>query len=283
MISFFVRRAFLNVNPGNEFEYNGPPKRGHLMRVSSMIRGDQIASYLGAKLNPASGYENDVCIYVKPHKKRGEDFKFEGKPYMDIVDGWGLIGLMKNHPEVPVIACSQMDYESLQKALGNKIVLIPQQHCNFDRLVRTRNKITTVGVIGTKGAFAFLPDGLREGLTERGMELLEYSNFFTRQNIVDFYLKIDIQIVWRPYKMRLSNPLKLVNAASFGIPTIALREDYFKELDGYYLPVKTVGEFFTQLDSLRSDPDLYNTYSWQCVEKAEEYHIENIAKLYEKL
>ena len=32
---------------------------------SGIIRGEQVAHKLGAKLNPTSGYEDDVCIYVK--------------------------------------------------------------------------------------------------------------------------------------------------------------------------------------------------------------------------
>lgn len=259
----------------------------HLQRVSSIIRAWQIALQIGAKLNPESGYENDICIYVKPHVKTFEDFKFEGKPYLDIIDGWALVHLLKRHEDVPVIACSEADYETLSQVLTNKIVLIPQHHCNFERVKRSRNEITTVGVIGTTGAFPYLPEGLKERLKDRGMNLIEFSQFYTRQDVIDFYQKIDVQIIWRPYmwkyKVRLANPLKLVNAASFGIPTIALEEPYFKEMEGYYFPVRTLGEFLAQLDILRSSPTLYAEYSEKCRQKAEEYHIENIGKLYKNL
>src|SRR3990167_7107951 len=67
MLSFFYREAFLNVNPSEPLRLRTKPiKAGHVMRVSSMIRGDQIAEYLGAKVNPTEGYENDICIYIKP-------------------------------------------------------------------------------------------------------------------------------------------------------------------------------------------------------------------------
>ena len=36
----------------------------HLLRGSSLIRAWQMAEYMGAKLNPTSGYENDVLIYI---------------------------------------------------------------------------------------------------------------------------------------------------------------------------------------------------------------------------
>jgi glycosyltransferase involved in cell wall biosynthesis len=285
-ISIFARRAFLNVSPDVEFEYGGaPPRRGHLMRVSSIIRADQIAAQIGAKLNPREGFEADACIYIKPHVPRGYEnkFKFDGKPYMDIIDGWGLGPVLQNHPEVTAIACSRTDYDSLLRAVDNKVVFIPQHHCNFERVKRDRDQITTVGVIGSRAAFPVLPEGLEEQLAQRGMNLLEFSDFYTRQDIIDFYKKIDVQIVWRPYRKKLANPLKLVNAAAFGIPTIALDEPYFHELKGYYFPVENLIGFLERLDALRASPDLYSDYSERSFRRAEEYHIENVGKLYQNL
>jgi hypothetical protein len=187
------------------------------------------------------------------------------------------------HPEVNAIVCSQADMETMSSCISNKIVFIPQHHCNFNREKRTRAEIKTVGVIGTRGAFPYLPEGLKEELAKRGMELLEFSKFFSRQDIIDFYKRIDIQMVWRPYKKLLSNPLKLVNGASFGIPTIALDEIAFKELEGCYLPVNTFEEFLVALDSLRNDLDGYAEYSKKCLIKSEEYHIEKVGEMYKEL
>jgi len=274
----------LNINPSEPFRLRTKPIRGgHLQRVSSIIRGDQIADYIGAKLNPTDGYQDGICIYVKPMVRKGDDFNFEGKAYIDIMDGHNLGNLALLHPEVGVIVCSQVDQTTMSSVIPNKIVLIPQHHCNFDRIKRFRNEITTVGVIGTSGAFKFLPPELKEELAKRGMNLIEYSRFFSRQDIIDFYLKIDIQIVWRPYKKRLSNPLKLVNAASFGIPTIALEEKTLKEMEHCYIPVNTLQEFLEKLDEIRTHRSIYDTLSQNCILKAENYHIENIAKLYKDL
>jgi len=253
------------------------------MRVSSLIRGNQMAEKLECKLNPTEGYENDVCIYVKPHVKDGEDFKFEGKPYLDIIDGWGLVPLMMKHPEVPVIAISQWDKENLERYLKNKIVFIPQHHVNYERVIRKPDAVTKVGIVGTEASFPFVPGELKRRLAERGMELVELSHFETRKGIQDFYRDLFVQIVWRPYRRKMGNPLKLVNGASFGVPTIALYEETFKELDGYYLPVKTLDEFFIELDKLRNNPVYYADYSAKLIGKAEEYHIDKIAELYKQL
>lgn len=285
MISIFAKEAFLNVNPSQPFRLRTKPLRGgHLQRVSSMIRGDQITDQIGAKFNPEGGYENDVCIYVKPYVRADQDFVFEGrKAYLDIIDGHNLGQLALKHPEVGVIVCSQADYETMSSVIPNKIVLIPQHHCNYDRVKRTRTEIKTVGVIGTSGAFPFLPKGLKEELEKRGMELIEFSRFYSRQDIINFYQKIDVQMVWRPYKKLLSNPLKMVNASSFGIPTIALDEKAFKEMAGCYLPVRNFEEFLAALDRLRNSSELYSALSDSCLYKAEEYHIETIGELYKEL
>lgn len=288
MISIFAKPTFININPHEAFKDRVKPvpdNRGHLMRVSSMIRGDQIADQIGAKLNPESGYENDVCIYVKPHlKKDSMDFEFEGrKAYLDIVDGHNLGQLLNKHSEVGLIVCSQVDKKTMSKVVPNEITVIPQHHCNYERLRRNTNEIKRVGVIGTAGAFPLLPKKLKQELKKRGVELVEYSRFFSRQDVIDFYMSIDVQIIWRPYKKLLSNPLKMVNACSFGVPTIALDEEAFHELSGYYMPVRDLGGFLGYLDALKSTPGMYDDYSKRCYIKAEHYHIENVGNLYKKL
>lgn len=283
MISFFAKRAFTAGSHGKPFE-PGDPRTSHLLRVSSMIRADQIAERLGARLNPESDYDGDTCIYVKPHVKPGEPFAFRGRrAWLDIIDGWGLTPLAQAHPGVGVIACSDFDGQTLRKLLPNRVTVIPQHHCNFERLSRERDGVKTVGMIGTAGAWRYLPAEIKTGLARRGLRLEFFTRFYERQDIIDFYQRIDVQVVWRPYRMRLANPLKLVNAASFGVPTIARREDYFCEMDGAYLPVGSVEEFFARLDELRSWPLLYDQWAARARAKSERYHIDNVAALYRSL
>ena len=130
MISIFAKETFLNINPSEPLRLRTKPipeGRGHAMRVSSMIRGDQIADEIGAKFNPTEGYENDTCIYVKPMVRKGDDFKFKGKKiYLDIVDGHNLGQLMIKYPEVKVIVCSDIDKITMSSCIPNEIVVIPQ-------------------------------------------------------------------------------------------------------------------------------------------------------------
>lgn len=270
MISIFAKKSFRHPD-------------GHQMRVTSIIRGWQIAEYLGAKLNPTEDFKNDVCIYVKPHVKPGQDFKFEGKAYLDVIDGTQLLHLAEKHPEVTVISCSLPDTELFSSKVSNKIVTIPQHHCNFERVKRNRKKVTTLGFIGSSDLFRLVPEDLRQGLQERGINFIEYSNFHSREDVINFYKNIDIQLVWRPYRCITRTPLKLINGASFGIPTIA-HEDYFwEDMANSYFKVEGVKEFFVKLDKLIQDSNLYSQISDACYREAEKYHIKNISKLYQKL
>lgn len=271
MISIFASRLWRSRAPDH-----------HWAPLSSVIRGNQISERIGARLNPDRGYEADTCIYVKRYPDQAAK-KFARLPYLDIVDGYGLRHLLKQQPDVPVIACSQLDYATLASQLSNRRVLIPQQHCNFERVRSTRLTVATVGIIGTHFAWQHVPAGLEAALAERGLRLWLYSDFECREDVVEFYLGIDVQVVWRPYAKPLSNPLKLVNAASFGVPTIAFDEPAFAEMRGAYLPAETLGVLLAQLDALRGSRQLYADYTGWGLEKAEAYHIDKIAALYREL
>lgn len=258
----------------------------HLQRVSSVIRGEQIAAYMGnCRLNPPSGYEDDICIYVKPHIKPGTDFKFEKHSYIDIHDGFELIHILNKYPDVGCISISDYATEILKQHIKNKIVTIPHHHVNFERLKREKNTITRVGVTGSFAAFQFIPEAIRNGLADRDIELVEWSQFYPRTYVAKFHHSLDIHLQWRPWKKVLSSPLKIVNTASFGIPTIALttHEPSFYEVEGCYIGVNTPEEWLEKLDKLISNKKLYNKIAKKCLETAEKYHIENISKLYQKL
>ena len=262
-----------------------PFEMKHLQRVSSIVRGEQIAAYMGnARLNPESGYEDDTCIFVKPHIKPGNSFDFPKRSWIDIHDAFDLVEVLNRYPDVGVIAYSDLAKETLSKYIKNKIALIPHHHVNFERTRRNRDKILKVGTTGSPFANTYVPDVIREGLEKRGIKFELYTNFYPRMSVARFHESIDVHLHWRPWLNRpLSCPFKIINAASFGVPTIALDEPSFKEVGGAYIGVKTPEEWLSALDFLISNFDLYRQMSNKGLEIAEKYHIENIAKLYEKL
>ncbi len=263
-----------------------PFEMKHLQRVSSIIRGEQICAYMpNCRLNPTKGYENDVCIYVKPHIRPGADYKFEKHSWIDIHDGFDLRHTLRKYPDVGCISISDHATYVIKQYIDNKIVTIPHHHCNFERETRVRDKIRKVGITGSFSAFEVVPDVIKEGLKKRGILYEEYSNFYPRTSVARFHYSLDIHLVWRPWKKGLSSPLKVTNAMAFGVPTIALDldEPSYKEVEGCYIGVKTPEEWLEKLDELIADKKKYDEMSKFCLEQSERYHIENISKLYEEL
>ena len=256
-------------------------RSGRVQRGSAIIRGIQVAEYLGARYNPKEGYEDDVCIYIKPEAGT----IFMKKSYVDLVDGYELAKWSKENIPHPLIVTSQYDKDYLigKFDLFQPIFVIPQHHCNYERVKRERKEVTTVGYIGVRKEFDPYVVEIIEKLSKAGFEFIRYHTFQDRQDVVDFYKKIDLQLIWRPRKIRMKNVLKLTNAMSFGIPTVAYPENCFVELDDYYLKANNIDELVANLVKLRDNPELYKEYSEKGVPKSEDYHIENIAELYKKL
>ena len=248
------------------------------------IDGRQVGEFLRAKINPASGYQDDVCIYVKcqPPEHLPEH------SYVNIVDGVGLIGWLLRHPKVGVIATSKVAQEYLSNAIDRDIEFIPEHHCNYERAKRNRKEIATVGMIGNVKGFDCGLEYAKERFNDIGMEFIWKSDYVNRFDVVNFYKQIDIQVNWRPHvkgiHAKLHNPLKLANAASFGIPTVAYpEENYVKEFSGYFLAPGRIEDLFDDVMILKNQPEYYQAYSGLLLNKAEQYHIENVAKLYRRL
>jgi hypothetical protein len=267
-----------------------PFEMRHLQRVSSIIRGEQITSYMyDARLNPESGYKDDICIYVKPAVKPGNDFHFEKHSYIDTHDDYELRHILRMHPEVGCLAMSDHAATVWRRKIRNKIIVLPQHHLNLEREKRDRDTVINVGITGSPDAFKFIPEEIRTGLAKRGMRLIEWSQFFPRSSVAKFHKGLDIHLEWRPWPKKLSAPFKITHAASFGIPTIALitEEPSFYEVEGAYIGVNSVEEFFKELDTLRTadtkETDRYKEIAKKCLEIADRYYIGNIAKLYRQL
>jgi hypothetical protein len=115
-----------------------------------------------------------------------------------------------------------------------------------------------------------------KGTTEREMRL----------NIADFHKLIDIQAVWRPKaKFRqqapFQNPNKLGNASAFGIPTVSFPEpNYIREFDRCFIQVDSIKRMVKVCDRLKNDRRFYNWYARHALARAENYHIDNVSKLY---
>ena len=247
---------------------------------SGEIRGRQIAAYLGARLNPTDDYEDDVCVWVK--RQPPEDHP--PRTYLDIVDAQERIAWLKHHPEVGVIASSASGVAYLERLGLRSVVLIPQHHANIDRIRKAGSMYPLrVGVVGGAASMPepfrqALSDALAGSLNTRRPTVQRYE-CRTRGEVIAAYEQIDVQVVWRGIQRPLKNPLKIINAASFGIPTIALPEVGYEEVADFYWPARSVREVLAIIEALTVN-------GWNAerlIAMSEAYHIEPIGRLYEEI
>jgi hypothetical protein len=256
-------------------------KYPHIIRGSSMIRGQQVAAALGARLNPKDGYEDDVCIHVKPNSLD----RVRDRDWVDLVDGRGIIPLLRDRPKIRVIAVSECSLEMYRKmGMANEAVIIRPHHCNFDRVRRDRRRVRTVGYIGSEVAFRHPLEDFKERINAIELNFIWSVDYKAREDVVDFYRRIDIQLVWSSPKFGRQSigPTKAVNAASFGIPTVAYPQVCYGEIQGKYIEATMVEDAIREIEWLKDSPGHYD--EWACrTEWTEDYHIDSIAKLYRSL
>jgi hypothetical protein len=272
MISIFASPSYL----GNR--YHEFTSEDNLHRVSSKVRGEEISEYIGANLNSK---RSDINIFVKPYSLN----EVKDGDWVDFLDGGKYYDLLLKRPGVNIIASSQRSFEWLKDNLKNKIVLIPSHHLNFQRLHRKRKSRISGGYIGSPSPIATkIYDEVRLRFADIGMGFHTCFNYKVRDDAVNLFLKTDIFVIadfskdYNPHKI----PTKIINAASFGIPTIAFPLEGYKELEGYYIKANNLDEVMVEAEKLKNI-DYYKGWSRSVLRMAEGYHISKIAELYKKL
>jgi hypothetical protein len=274
MISIFAKQTYYlddQENPGKLF----------LRRLTSRIRGEEIAKYLGAKLNPNKGYEKDVCIYVKSYALD----RMKAGDYIDLLDDLYATEQIKSRPKIKTIAMSTPHLEYLQGILKNEIIYIPHHHVNFDKVSRRRKKIINCGYVGSGSGYEMrVNKKLEERLAEIGLHFMPLYHYASREDIIDYYKQIDIQIIGSFSHLNIPyyHQTKIVNAMSFGIPTIASQRLGYRDVEGYYIPVENTDELLEAAKNLK-DPAQYKKWPKKIIAESEKYHISEIAKLYQAL
>ena len=97
-----------------------------------------------------------------------------------------------------------------------------------------------------------------------------------------FYQLIDVQVVWTTSQHVWKFPLKIINAASFGIATIAFPNTGYEEMEGKYLKAKDMSEVKESINLLKNK-EHYNMWSEYICTPVEPYHIDSVAVKYKEL
>lgn len=256
------------------------PKK-HQHYLSTKIRGHEMGRFLGARLNPAIKLKSDVSIYLKPNNLDG----IEDGDWVDVLDGGKFIKKLKKRPGINLIAASKRSYVWLKSHTQNKVVLIPHQHLNWERQKRKRRVVNTCGYTGSGSPIASEIYGqIEEAIGKIGFNFVTcFKKFKRRKDATNFYKDIDIMVIggWELGDFHIhKTPTKIINAASFGIPTVAFPLKSYQEIKGYFLPARNMKELLCGVKKLKKE---YGLWPQKLIKMAEAYHVENIAKLYQKL
>ena len=112
------------------------------------IRGKQMATALGGRINPSAGYEDDLCIYVLGNYPRHTPEP--RRSVYDVLDcGLSRLAFIRRRTTGTILAAGAWQRQELERTFpGRRIVEIPQHHCNFLREQRQPGPVTRVGCIG---------------------------------------------------------------------------------------------------------------------------------------
>lgn|SRR3990167_4008490 len=275
MISIFSKLPYLLDDRRN-------PGQVYLQRVSSRTRAEEVAAFTGARLNPIEGYENDICIYIKP----GNLEHVRDGAYVDPLDDKYTVESLTKRPGIKVLSMSSSHDEFLKSILKNEVIYIPHAHVNFERVKRTRSEVINCGYVGVNKAHHLrINRRVKEALATIGFNFTALFNFQTRDDIINFYKNLDIQVIGY-FDFATDTPYyhqtKIVNAMSFGIPTIAGPKLGYRDVDDYYIKVQNMRELLQEVEKLK-DLKMYAYWSEKGLQEAEKYHCSSIAKLYSQL
>ena len=202
---------------------------------SATVRGRQIAE----RLDDANLDDANINISVKPDDTviciksvpTPQLTKHVSKCYVDVVDSMGVLNILRQHPNIDAIpiAITKSNQRFIENYLHREAIVVPQQHCNFENVIRDRDDVKVVGFCGCTDTFDLSLNAVANALREIGLEFVAKFDLSTRQEVVDFYKSIDINLCYRVVNTTLKNHLKIINAGSFKIPTVAFPEPAYVE------------------------------------------------------
>lgn len=272
--------------------------------ASSRIRGQQIVDRLvadgveavfsyGVHDSDERAREGDTLIFIKcsPLKDPVLD---KCKVFIDVVDSHGTFKAIKKYKhlkDVRVISIGDVanDYIHSELRGSHSIYKIPEQHCNFENVIRPKERsVNVVGFCGYDYNFHLDEKLLQKMLNALGYDLIMKTDMqdATRESICSFYEQIDIQVCYRRdvglCVPLLKNPLKVINAASFGVPTVSFLEPSYKECQSI---ITTATDIYDMVKGIAAftDKDVYDKAAEKCIEFAKDYHIDKIVKKYREV
>ncbi len=254
--------------------------------TSIKIRSDQMAQALNT-LSLMSSDERinkfDVIIYVK-YPDTIENMEKRKKQgiiqIIDSIDNFNFVEFDKRKDLIDGFIASSVSHKILlQSKYDMPIQNIPHHHSNFSgRRIEIKNTNDLIlGYIGDKTHY-------------KKVKFLEkyFDNIYKDvkyKNLEESYLSIDVGYAYRidKMKMKYNSSLKLLNYMSYGIPSVLNFELGYSEIGNHgehCLFVNSKDDLIESLKYLMSNYELRKKISDAGYKKAQDFHIDKIAKKY---
>ena len=226
-------------------------------------------------------------VYTLPQK-----FDLEIPSYINVSDSDTFLESIRTLPNIKVLVMTPVGAEYVLNRISNEVITIYENHCNYDRELRTRKEVKVVGYSGSQRCLGLNPFELKGYLKNVGLEfkVLWLEESTTRKEIVDFYKTIDISIAYRipyirkPHPPEMKGTIKLTSPGSFKIPTVAFPDCVYKGLNlDCYVKAYSIKDVVNGCKLLATNKDMYETYSNLAYEYAKDKHIDTIVKQYNQL
>lgn len=170
--------------------------------------------------------------------------------------------------------------------------VIPHHSVNHEnKKYHVKSKVTKVGYVGLENQFSYKKD-IEKFLKDKGIEFV-MSHPLSRSEVSDFILSLDIGLIcvesnpsnlWQKYILDYKPNTKLTNFQSFGTPTIAGHYSSFEEFgNDCWIKAGNKEEFLDRLENLIKDVEKRHQLSQQSYSVGQNYHIDNVKKLYESI
>lgn len=261
--------------------------------ASARTRAHQLAPYLDASVDEPFSMSAEekpkhiVLVKALPSLDELKLLSSFSTVWFDPIDSDIGLEVVAQVPSVKVMAIGETAEKYLKARLLNEVVLVPEHHCNFERAQRGAWNPQTVGFVGYANNFCIEPKWFEEELKKVGLEfkMLLMQEDSRRIDVVKFYKTIDIQVTFRlPRIMQgmppeMKNPLKVINAASFGIPTVGFPELAYEEFP-VFVEAKTAEDLVCSCQRMKEIGSFFKT---ALLEKAEAYHVSKAVETYKEL
>ncbi len=280
---------------------------GFTYRSSGIIRGKQVSQSIKGSdfvdIDSPSHPKNDVIIHVRKFnesyakfcksKNMKVGFDVADNPVTDYLYGRVQQDDFKRYINEYCdfyIVNNDICKQELSKFTDKKIYVIPHHNCNFARKInQTKDRPRRLGYIGMPEYT--LNEKSIESFCKKANLVFTSKNPQKHDELEEAFDQIDIGIVFfekesiksgvyeRTIKYKPNT--KLTNFQSFGIPTICLPYESYKQFgENQCIFVENIEELENKIIEISSNQDLYFSLSKAAADVGEKYHISKTAEFY---